>query len=300
MSGAVAPTISITFIYIMQKITTVADLRQAIAAAKQERRTIGFVPTMGALHEGHLALVHRARLENDIVVVSVFVNPIQFNNAEDLAKYPRTEENDLSLLSGAGVDYAFVPTVEEMYPEPVTTIYHFGEIEEVMEGPRRPGHFNGVAVVVRRLFELCEPTRAYFGEKDFQQIAIIREMLRQVGYPIEIVPCPIVRAENGLAKSSRNMRLGEEALAFAPNIYATLQKAVEMSKNDTVAHVRQWVVETLSGMESGKEDMRFEPEYFEIVDDTTLQPVENWNGGVVGCITVWLTGVRLIDMIRFR
>ncbi len=280
----------------MQKITTVADLWQAIAVAQQAGHTIGLVPTMGALHEGHLSLVHRARQENDVVVVSIFVNPIQFNNAEDLAKYPRTEENDLSLLDGAGVDYAFVPTVEEMYPEPVSTTYYFGEIEEVMEGPRRPGHFNGVAVVVRRLFELCEPTRAYFGEKDFQQIAIIRNLLQQMQSSIELIPCPIVRADDGLALSSRNMRLDAQSRAIAPMIYATLREAVQLKDYLSVEEVKAFAVEKLTLAKV------FEPEYFEIVNDTTLQPVASWDDadGIVGCITVWLNGVRLIDMIRFQ
>ena len=201
---------------------------------------------MGALHEGHLSLVRRARAENDVVVVSVFVNPIQFNNKEDLAKYPRTVEQDCKLLAEAGADVAFVPSVEEMYPEPVNTVYHFGPLEEVMEGPRRPGHFSGVAVVVRRLFDLAQPTRAYFGEKDFQQIAIIRNLLEQIQYPIELVPCPIVRADDGLALSSRNMRLSKEAREVAPNIYATLVQAVEMSEYEDVESVKLWVMDTLS------------------------------------------------------
>ena len=289
----------------MQTITTVAALRAAIEEAKQANKTIGLVPTMGALHEGHLSLIHKARQQNDLVVVSVFVNPIQFNNQEDLAKYPRTVEADCEKLAAAGADIAFVPSVEEMYPEPVNTVYHFGPIEEVMEGPRRPGHFSGVAVVVRRLFDLTQPNRAYFGEKDFQQIAIIRNLLEQIKYPIEIVPCPIVRAEDGLALSSRNMRLSAEARAVAPNIYATLQQAVEMSEVEDVESVRDYVIETLSSFQEINgldESLRFEPEYFEIVDDTTLQPITDWADakGIVGCIAVWLTGVRLIDMVRFR
>jgi pantoate--beta-alanine ligase len=289
----------------MQTITTVAALRAAIEEAKQANKTIGLVPTMGALHEGHLSLIHKARQQNDLVVVSVFVNPIQFNNQEDLAKYPRTVEADCEKLATAGADIAFVPSVEEMYPEPVNTVYHFGPIEEVMEGPRRPGHFSGVAVVVRRLFDLTQPNRAYFGEKDYQQIAIIRNLLEQIKYPIEIVPCPIVRAEDGLALSSRNMRLSAEARAVAPNIYATLQQAVEMSEVEDVESVRDYVIETLSSFQEINgldESLRFEPEYFEIVDDTTLQPITDWADakGIVGCIAVWLTGVRLIDMVRFR
>ena len=289
----------------MLTITTVRELTAAIADAKRDGKSIGLVPTMGALHEGHLSLITKAREQNDLVVVSVFVNPIQFNNQEDLAKYPRTVEADCAKLAAAGADIAFVPTVEEMYPEPVDTVYHFGSIEEVMEGPRRPGHFSGVAVVVRRLFDLTQPDRAYFGEKDFQQIAIIRNLLQQIQYPIELVPCPIVRAEDGLALSSRNMRLSAEARAVAPNIYATLQQAVEMAVCEDVESVHDWVIDTLTSFHEINgidEALRFEPEYFEIVDDTTLQPIQDWDEaqGVVGCITVWLTGVRLIDMVRFR
>ncbi|MCQ2296212.1 MAG: pantoate--beta-alanine ligase [Bacteroidales bacterium] len=289
----------------MQTITTVAALTAAIQQAKQDHKTIGLVPTMGALHEGHLSLITKAREQNDLVVVSVFVNPIQFNNKEDLAKYPRTVEADCEKLAAAGADIAFVPSVEEMYPEPVETVYHFGPIEEVMEGPRRPGHFSGVAVVVRRLFDLTQPDRAYFGEKDFQQIAIIRNLLEQIKYPIELVPCPIVRADDGLALSSRNMRLSPEARAIAPNIYATLEQAVEMSEYEDVESVHDYVISTLASFHEVNgisEELKFEPEYFEIVNDTTLQPIEDWDDaeGVVGCITVWLNGVRLIDMVRFR
>lgn len=289
----------------MKQFTTVATLQEALSAERKLNHSIALVPTMGALHEGHLSLIKKAKEQNDIVVVSVFVNPIQFNNKEDLEKYPRTIEADCEKLEQSGADFAFIPSVEEMYPEPVKEEYHFGEIEEVMEGPRRPGHFSGVAIVVRRLFDIVEPKRAYFGEKDFQQIAIIRNLLEQIKYPIEIVPCPIVRAEDGLALSSRNMRLSKEARAIAPNIYATLEQAVEMSEYEDVESVHDFVMETLSSFHEVNgidESLKFEPEYFEIVDDTTLQPVTEWDGkhGVVGCITVWLTGVRLIDMVRFR
>ena len=291
----------------MKVLSTTAALTAAINEAKKKNLTIGLVPTMGALHEGHLSLIRRARKENDVVVVSIFVNPIQFNNKEDLAKYPRTVENDCRLVEETGADIAFTPSVEEMYPdgEP-KVVYHFGPIEEVMEGPRRPGHFSGVAVVVRRLFDLAQPTRAYFGEKDFQQIAIIRNLLEQIKYPIELIPCPIVRADDGLALSSRNMRLSKEARAIAPEIYATLQQAVEMSEYEDVDSVCTWVVDTLASFHEVNElpdGLKFEPEYFEIVDDTTLQPVDAWDAsatGIVGCIAVWLDGVRLIDVIRFR
>lgn len=295
----------------MQTFNTVKALQEALSAARSNNAslTVGLVPTMGALHEGHLSLIQRAKRECDLVVVSVFVNPIQFNNQEDLAKYPRTVEADCEKLASVDTDFVLVPSVEEMYPEPVKEVYHFGQIEEVMEGPQRPGHFSGVAVVVRRLFDIVQPQRAYFGEKDFQQIAIIRNLLEQIKYPIELVPCPIVRADDGLALSSRNMRLSPAARQVAPTIYATLKKAVKMSQTKSVEEVKQWTLDTLKAFQApdgtiiNPETYRiFDPEYFEIVNDTTLQPISDWNEakGVVGCITVWLTGVRLIDMIRFR
>lgn len=294
----------------MKQFTSVAQLSQFVDSARQQGCTVGLVPTMGALHEGHLSLVRRALDENDIVVVSLFVNPIQFNNKEDLEKYPRTLDADLHLLQSlphkADQLLAFAPTVEEMYPEPVdNVVYDLGSVADVMEGPRRPGHFNGVAVVVRRLFDIAKPHRAYFGEKDFQQVAVIRALLRLINYPIEIVPCPIVRADDGLALSSRNMRLSPAAREVAPMIYDTLCQAVEMSHFEPVDTVSLWVVDTLSSAHEVMpmpDGLQFEPEYFELVDDTTLQPVERWRDakGIVGCIAVWLDGVRLIDMIRFR
>ncbi len=300
----------------MQKFTTVASLKQAVANAKSEGKTVGLVPTMGALHEGHLSLIRKAKEQNDIVVVSLFVNPIQFNNKEDLAKYPRTvdadcekiEKLDNELQPGSNVILAFIPSVEEMYPEPVKDEYHFGPLEEVMEGPQRPGHFSGVAVVVRRLFDIVEPKRAYFGEKDYQQLAIIRNLIEQIKYPIEIVACPIVRADDGLALSSRNMRLSPEARAIAPAINATLEQAAEMAECEDVDDVKEWVMDTLGSFhevnaEQCPNGLKFEPEYFEIVNAKTLQPIENWEDagedGAVGCIAVWLDGVRLIDVVKF-
>ena len=276
----------------MQKFETVASLKEAVSAAKAAGKSVGLVPTMGALHDGHLSLIRKAKEDNDIVVVSVFVNPIQFNNKEDLAKYPRTVEADCEKLMSVGTDMVFLPTVEEMYPDPVTETYHFGPVVEVMEGPQRPGHFSGVAVVVRRLFDIVEPKRAYFGEKDYQQLAIIRNLIEQIHYDIEIVPCPIVRADDGLALSSRNMRLSPAARAIAPAIY----------------EVKEWVMSTLASFHEVNPDqcpdgLKFEPEYFEIVNAVTLQPIENWedadNDGAVGCIAVWLNGVRLIDVVKF-
>lgn len=301
----------------MQKFETVASLKEALAKAKAEGKNVGLVPTMGALHDGHLSLIRKALEQNDVVVVSVFVNPIQFNNKEDLAKYPRTVEADLALIenlqksefeSSQKMVYVLVPSVDEMYPEPVKDVYHFGQLEEVMEGPQRPGHFSGVAVVVRRLFDIAEPQRAYFGEKDFQQLAIIRNLIEQIKYPIEIVPCPIVRAEDGLALSSRNMRLSPAARAIAPAIYDTLQQAAEMSECEDVDEVKEWVMSSLASFHEVNEEqcpdgLKFEPEYFEIVNAKTLQPVENWEDadedGAVGCIAVWLDGVRLIDVVKF-
>jgi pantoate--beta-alanine ligase len=295
----------------MKQITQAAGLQQAVREAREKGLTIGLVPTMGALHEGHLSLIERAIGENDMVVVSLFVNPIQFNNKEDLEKYPRTLEADLRLigtLEGAEAKVvAFAPTVEEMYPdgEPKEQ-YSFGSVEEVMEGPRRPGHFNGVAVVVRRLFDLSQPTRAYFGEKDYQQIAVIRALLEQIKYPIELVPCPIVRADDGLALSSRNMRLSPEARAIAPIINATLEQAAEMAEYEEVDDVKEWVLDTLATFHEinpQPNGLRFEPEYFEVVDARTLQPIADWSEagdlGAVGCIAVWLDGVRLIDIVKF-
>jgi pantoate--beta-alanine ligase len=251
---------------------------------------------MGALHEGHLSLIRTAKEHCDTVVVSIFVNPIQFNNPEDLRTYPRTLEADCEKLQTVGCDMVLAPSVEEMYPEPVTETYNFGELEAVMEGPQRPGHFSGVAVVVRRLFEIVEPAKAFFGEKDFQQLAIIRRLVEQLNLPLEIVPCPIVRADDGLALSSRNMRLSAEARKIAPQIYATLKNSVEKSHTTSIDEVKKYVIDTLVSLKV------FEPEYFEIVNDTTLQPIKNWSEaqGVVGCIAVWLDGVRLIDVIRFR
>ncbi len=299
----------------MKQIIKAADLEAAVKEAKQQQLEIGLVPTMGALHEGHLSLIERALKENDLVVVSLFVNPIQFNNKEDLEKYPRTIEADLKLITDlesrtekkASALLAFRPTVDEMYPqgEP-KEVYHFGPVEEVMEGPRRPGHFSGVAVVVRRLFDLAQPKRAYFGEKDYQQIAVIRSLLEQIKYPIELIPCPIVRADDGLALSSRNMRLSPAARQMAPAINATLEQAAEMAEYEEVDDVKEWVLDTLASwheVNDCPDGLQFEPEYFEIVDAITLQPIAEWaeaeKNGAVGCIAVWLDGVRLIDIVKF-
>ena len=282
----------------MLTVNTVKELKSAVKSAREAGKSIGLVPTMGALHEGHKSLVDRCRKENDVVVVSVFVNPTQFNNKEDLRTYPRTEEADKALLEAAGCDVVFMPSVEEVYPEPDTRVFNLGPVAEVMEGPMRPGHFNGVAQIVSKLFMMVEPDRAYFGEKDFQQIAVIREMVRQEGFKLEIVPCPIVREADGLAKSSRNVRLTPENRKVAPNIHRVLAESVDKAKTESLPQVKQWVIDTLNSYP------QFEVEYYEIVDPLTMQPLSAWNesknGAPVGCITCYCGDVRLIDNIKYN
>ena len=206
----------------------IVDIQRFVEEKHNLGLKVGFVPTMGALHEGHLSLINRAKKDNDIVVSSVFVNPIQFNNPTDLEKYPRTPERDIEKLEQAGCDAVFMPSVDEMYPEKVEEHYDFGDLERVMEGACRPRHFNGVAIVVRKLFEIVTPDRAYFGEKDFQQLAIIKKMVQNLNMNLEIVPCPIIRENDGLAMSSRNVRLNETERAIAPQIFATLNDATSI------------------------------------------------------------------------
>ncbi len=279
----------------MEIIRTVAELEAKTKQLREEGRSIGLVPTMGALHNGHMSLMERARKENDIVVASVFVNPTQFNNPEDLRTYPRTEKADCELLEKAGVDIAFIPTVEEIYPEPDTRVFELGPVAEVMEGAMRPGHFNGVAQIVSKLFAMTHPTRAYFGEKDFQQIAVIRKMVELEGFDLEIVPCPICREDDGLALSSRNVRLTPQQRAIAPAIAKTLASSIDWAKNHTVAQTKRFVVDTVNSFP------HMNVEYYEIVDGKTMQPVEEWKqtDEPVGCITVYCGDVRLIDNIRY-
>ena len=281
----------------MKILRTVEQLRDAVAEAKAAGKSIGLVPTMGALHDGHISLVEKARNDNDIVVVSVFVNPTQFNNPDDLRTYPRTEEADCRLLEGAGVDYAFIPSVEEIYPEPDTRVFELGPVAEVMEGAMRPGHFNGVAQIVSKLFAWADPTRAYFGQKDIQQIAVIRKMAELEGFGGEIVVCPIKRHADGLAMSSRNTRLSEEQRAIAPAIHAALENALhEQAAGRTVEEVKRLTTEAVDAVDG------LEVEYFEIVHPDTMQPIGSWEdapAGAVGCITVYCGEVRLIDNIIF-
>ncbi len=279
----------------MKILRKVCELKDAMTAEKAQGHSIGLVPTMGALHSGHLSLIERARKENDIVVVSLFVNPTQFNNPDDLRTYPRTEAADCAKLETAGVDYAFIPSVEEIYPEPDTRIFDLGPVAEVMEGAMRPGHFNGVAQIVSKLFAMTGADKAYFGEKDFQQIAVIHRMVELEGFDIEIVECPIKREADGLAMSSRNVRLSEEQRAIAPVIHRTLVQSVELAKKRTVEDIKKYVTDTVDSFPF------LTTEYYEIVDGHTMQPISDWENTdyPVGCITVYCGDVRLIDNIKY-
>ena len=286
----------------MQIISTKQELQAIVKACKAAKQTIGLVPTMGALHAGHASLVKRAVADNDVCFVSVFVNPTQFNNKEDLAKYPRNIERDAQLLQSIGAQYVFAPTPEEMYSaEEMNTTFEFdfAGLDKVMEGKMRPGHFNGVVQVVSRLFYLVQPDKAYFGEKDFQQLAIIHHMVEHSSMAgtfgtLQIIDCPIVREESGLALSSRNERLSaaekETALAISKTLFASLQWAKEAGA--TVADVQLRVIDAINAVEG------LEVEYYEIVDQTTLLPTESFNHAI-GCVTVYCGPVRLIDNIKY-
>lgn len=278
----------------METITNSEELRRALGS--RDRSGIGFVPTMGALHAGHRSLVECARRECATVVVSVFVNPTQFDDKTDLKNYPRTPEADLRLLEEVGADYVFMPSVEEVYPEPDTRTFDFGMIDKVMEGATRPGHFNGVAQVVSRLFDLVKPAKAYFGEKDFQQIAVIREMVRQLRIPVEIIPCPIVRGEDGLALSSRNTLLDTDHRTAAPYIYKVLKAAVEKSHQTTPDQLAAWVTAQVES------NPLLKVIYFQVVDAATMQQVRTWeeSPAIQGCIAVQAGDIRLIDNIKLR
>ena len=280
----------------MKLVHTINELRTELEVLRKVGKKIGFVPTMGALHNGHASLVRRAVEENDIVVVSVFVNPTQFNDKNDLLKYPRTLEADCELLKKVGAAYVFAPSVEEIYPEPDTRQFSYAPLDTVMEGKFRPGHFNGVCQVVSKLFMIVEPDKAYFGEKDFQQLAIIREMVKQMKFLLEIVGCPIVREEDGLALSSRNARLSDEQRQQALNISKTLFASQEYAVAHSVAETQKFVEDSIASSEG------LELEYFELVDGITLQKISDWNEAdyVVGCITVFCGEVRLIDNIKYK
>ena len=284
----------------MQIISTKQELINQMAACVRQGKTIGFVPTMGALHDGHGSLVKQACAENDVCVVSVFVNPTQFNNKEDLLKYPRNIVKDAEFLANLGVHFVFAPSPEEMYsPEEMNQefSFDFAGLDQVMEGKMRPGHFNGVVQVVSRLFDLVQPTRAYFGEKDFQQLAIIHHMVERSSLSeryagLKIVDCPIVRENSGLAMSSRNERLSEQERQTAVTISQTLFASLQWAKTASVKEVQQRVIDTINNVDG------LEVEYYEIVDKNTLQPTDVWDNAV-GCVTVYCGPVRLIDNIRY-
>lgn len=274
---------------------TAKELRSFVTEERKQGHRIAFVPTMGALHEGHLSLVRRALKENDCCIVSVFVNPTQFNNPRDLETYPRTLDADSRLLASIGTTALFAPEVETIYPEPDTRVFHVGAVAEVMEGKYRPGHFNGVMQVVSRLFDLVQPDCAYFGEKDFQQIAVLRAMAREIKSPVEIIACPIVREEDGLARSSRNTLLSEEGRAQAPNIYRILSESRTWCQELSPKAVIERATQLLDAIPT------LRVEYFEIVDANTLQPITRWEDSPKphGCITVYCGEVRLIDNIAY-
>ena len=280
----------------MKVIHTIKDLQTELSVLKVLGKKVGLVPTMGALHAGHASLVKRSVNENEVTVVSVFVNPTQFNDKNDLVKYPRTLDADCKLLEACGATYTFAPSVEEMYPEPDTRQFSYAPLDTVMEGAFRPGHFNGVCQIVSKLFEAVKPHRAYFGEKDFQQLGIIHEMVRQMQFDLEIVGCPIVREEDGLALSSRNARLSAEERENALKISQTLFKSRTFAATHTVSETQKFVEDAIAAAPG----LRLE--YFEIVDGNTLQKVGNWDqtSYAVGCITVFCGDVRLIDNIKYK
>ncbi len=281
----------------MEVISTVADLKARVADARKAGKTVGLVPTMGALHVGHLSLVKRSCADNGFTVVSVFVNPTQFNNPEDLRTYPRTLDADVALLTdNTAADVVFAPTAEEVYPQPDTRVFELGPVAEVMEGAHRPGHFNGVCQIVSKLFAYVSPDKAYFGEKDFQQIAVIKQMVSLCDFKLEIVECPIVRESDGLAVSSRNTLLTPEHRAAAPHIHEVLAASLDLKKSKSPAELIEWTVAEIN------KNPLLVVEYYEIVDALKLQPIKSWSESDAphGCITVQAGNVRLIDNISLK
>ncbi len=278
----------------MQRVETCEELRHLLDAYRVLSRTIGLVPTMGALHAGHVSLIKRAMEENEVVVVTDFVNPTQFNNPNDFKTYPRDLFSDAKLVESIGATLFFTPSEQEMYPTPDTRSFSFGTLDTVLEGEHRPGHFTGVAQIVSKLFELVQPTRAYFGEKDFQQLLIIKELVKQLNFNIEIVPCPIVREADGLAMSSRNQLLSSECRREAPAIYATLASLGEGLKTQSLEHVKKEAVAKIEANTS------LHVEYLEIADATTLLPIEEYLPGKTRVLTAVQAGaVRLIDNVGY-
>lgn len=282
----------------MEIINSVKELKDKLYILKSQKRSIGLVPTMGALHKGHISLVEKCSKENDITVVSIFVNPTQFNDKKDLERYPRTLEADCKLLGNIKVDIVFAPSVEEIYPEPDTRTFSYPPTDTVMEGKYRPGHFNGVCQIVSKLFDFVEPDKAYFGEKDFQQVAVIKAMVKDKKYSIEIIQCPIIRENDGLALSSRNALLTSQERLIAVNISKVLKNSIEYSLRHSLNETREWVINQINSTEGLK------IEYYEIVDGETLNSIDKWEDSnyIVGCITVFCgsTPIRLIDNIKYK
>lgn len=280
----------------MQVINTIAQLQDILVSERAKGMSIGLVPTMGALHEGHASLVRKSVSENDITVVSIFLNPTQFNDPKDLERYPRTLESDCAILEECGAQIAFAPSVSEIYPEPDTRQFSYPPTDSVMEGASRPGHFNGVCQIVSKLFMITDPDRSYFGEKDYQQIAVIRRMVEDLKFRVDIIPCPVIREADGLAMSSRNTLLAPDEKAIAPNIYRILKESKSLGL--TVSETQEWVVSNINEIHG------LEVEYYSIVDGNTLADIEDWSDStsVVGCITVYCgkTPIRLIDHIRYK
>jgi pantoate--beta-alanine ligase len=278
----------------MHVFTTAAELQTFVEASRRAGRRLGLVPTMGALHEGHLQLVQAAATDCDDVVASIFVNPTQFNNPDDLRLYPRLPEQDTAMLAGAGCTALFMPGVEEMYPQPTVLRFDFGPLERVMEGAHRPGHFNGVATVVSKLFHMARPHRAYFGQKDFQQVAIVRQLIADLSFDLELVVASTIREADGLAMSSRNRRLSPEARAVAPLLYQVLTKAASQVRQGLAPEQVQ--AQALAAL---AQEPQFTPEYFEVANAQTLQPLAHYEASqpVVLCVAAHLGGVRLIDNV---
>lgn len=280
--------------FLIKLIYNTYELEQYILLLKKEKKNIGFVPTMGALHKGHISLATKARSENDISIGSIFVNPVQFNNADDFLKYPRSLNSDIALFEQSGMDAVFIPSEEEMFTEPIKEKFDFDGLDNVMEGKFRPRHFNGVAIIVKKLFELIKPDKAYFGEKDFQQLVIIKHLVKKLAMSVEIIACPTIRENDGLAMSSRNIRLSGEERMKAPLIYKTLLEAKEKIKKHSVEEVKKWVEMQICSSSFMK------MEYFEVVDSETLTPVNHIEreGHYNACIAVYVGKIRLIDNIK--
>ena len=282
----------------MQVFHKIVELQNILFDDRKQGKTVGLVPTMGALHEGHASLVKKSVEDNDITVVSIFVNPTQFNDPKDLNSYPRDLDADCKLLESVGADYVFAPSVDEMYPTKDTRRFEFPPVSTVMEGAHRPGHFNGVCQVVSRLFYIVRPDRAYFGEKDWQQIAVVKAMVKSLGLNVSIVECPIVREPDGLARSSRNTLLSADERAIAPNIFKALKDSIDYAQSHTLKETHDKVVDQINATDG------LDVEYYEIVDGNTLQPVDTWDASdyIVGCITVYCGArpVRLIDHIKYK